>query len=242
MISALRLFQSTLPVWGATMRIAEDNVIDQFQSTLPVWGATHSPEQCRWRFQISIHAPRVGSDEGKHYTAYDATQFQSTLPVWGATTNFLAAITPIVISIHAPRVGSDHFEMTDNPGLSISIHAPRVGSDCHWWTFISYFMDFNPRSPCGERPDFQDFVRPPPSFQSTLPVWGATPQMIVIPRLRFTFQSTLPVWGATGWRTSTHIKIIQDFNPRSPCGERQQIYTNKCLQICTFYTIFKCIY
>ncbi|EDN01977.1 hypothetical protein BACCAP_00010 [Pseudoflavonifractor capillosus ATCC 29799] len=32
------------------------------------------------------------------------------------------------------------------------------------------------------------------------------------------------------------------FNPRSPCGERQQIYTNKYLQICAFYTIFKCIY
>lgn len=44
---------------------------------------------------------------------------------------------------------------------------------------------------------------------------------------------TCPPSGS-GWRPY--------FNPRSPCGERQQIYTNKYLQICAFYTIFKCIY
>ena len=56
-------FQSTLPVWGATMFCAKGMMrVEIFQSTLPVWGATWWAE--------------AGSS---------ATTFQSTLPVWGAT-------------------------------------------------------------------------------------------------------------------------------------------------------------
>ena len=33
------------------------------------------------------------------------------------------------------------------------------------------------------------------------------------------FQSTLPVWGATG-EIANRVAGIDDFNPRSPCGER----------------------
>ena len=56
--------------------------------------------------EISIHAPRVGSDLGGN-----------RVPV------------NISISIHAPRVGSDFREMHEYQYLTISIHAPRVGSD-----------------------------------------------------------------------------------------------------------------
>ena len=34
---------------------------------------------------ISIHAPRVGSDYGKSAKSNYVPKFQSTLPVWGAT-------------------------------------------------------------------------------------------------------------------------------------------------------------
>ena len=58
------LFQSTLPVWGATtVLIVAAGAIWQFQSTLPVWGATC--RECEY--------------------AKNAKVFQSTLPVWGAT-------------------------------------------------------------------------------------------------------------------------------------------------------------
>ena len=57
------LFQSTLPVWGATKDRKGLEKVVKFQSTLPVWGATQ-PMQSR--------ALRL--------------LFQSTLPVWGATT------------------------------------------------------------------------------------------------------------------------------------------------------------
>ena len=59
----IQIFQSTLPVWGATFDVFCALVYVGFQSTLPVWGAT--PGQIEASFtsiSISIHAPRVGSD------------------------------------------------------------------------------------------------------------------------------------------------------------------------------------
>ena len=35
-------FQSTLPVWGATLGRGVSLSLDVFQSTLPVWGATNN--------------------------------------------------------------------------------------------------------------------------------------------------------------------------------------------------------
>ena len=55
-------FQSTLPVWGATRILKPRRRMSIFQSTLPVWGATDPLRGFRRRHQISIHAPRVGSD------------------------------------------------------------------------------------------------------------------------------------------------------------------------------------
>ena len=56
-------FQSTLPVWGATewTDLHANNI--KFQSTLPVWGATVKQRPGVMRHAISIHAPRVGSDD-----------------------------------------------------------------------------------------------------------------------------------------------------------------------------------
>ena len=56
-----------------------------FQSTLPVWGATYALICDQWFRDISIHAPRVGSDRCDCGKEIVVLQFQSTLPVWGAT-------------------------------------------------------------------------------------------------------------------------------------------------------------
>ena len=102
-----------------------------FQSTLPVWGATcFQADQERRLGTISIHAPRVGSDVSQIPIVVSSTRFQSTLPVWGATTPSPVLLVNSDISIHAPRVGSDNS----------SIRTRQSG------------RNFNPRSPCGERP------------------------------------------------------------------------------------------
>ena len=62
-------FQSTLPAWGATGCRQVKQADDKFQSTLPAWGATrHIRFQGCWQL-ISIHAPRMGSDEKSLYTS-----------------------------------------------------------------------------------------------------------------------------------------------------------------------------
>ena len=148
-----------------------------FQSTLPVWGATVTGD------------PDTPAK----------VEFQSTLPVWGATTA-PTTIKPIPrdfnprspcgerqalavygraaarISIHAPRVGSDARQVSWASDIRISIHAPRVGSDINVRPTEEY---------CS-------------SFQSTLPVWGATKASSGLAGYSWRFQSTLPVWGATG--------------------------------------------
>ena len=58
------------------------------------------------RWNISIHAPRTGSD-----------------------TKYQRDVTIVIISIHAPRTGSDESCWRRYPRGHISIHAPRTGSD-----------------------------------------------------------------------------------------------------------------
>ena len=78
------VFQSTLPAWGATGVGHRLKCYYKFQSTLPAWGATYRRPQDDAQGEISIHAPRVGSD-----------------------TIIMSMIDRLLISIHAPRVGSD---------------------------------------------------------------------------------------------------------------------------------------
>ena len=130
LVRIIEIFQSTLPARGATAAEAVSGCCRTFQSTLPARGATaqatppaiaqahfnpRSPhgERPTWGAKkyasedISIHAPRTGSDLGSKLL-----QVQ------------------INISIHAPRTGSDtDGSFVEAVTLGISIHAPRTGSD-----------------------------------------------------------------------------------------------------------------
>ena len=213
------IFQSTLPVGGATIsalsvgRSVPDfnprspcgattppfshSSYAVFQSTLPVWGATRTsglfPGGMRY------FNPRSPCGERRNYPddGQDSLLFQSTLPVWGATSQTSSGSQPE--------------------------------------------RNFNPRSPCGERPTGYWSCTAARIFQSTLPVWGATLPLGLL-SLLLGFQSTLPVWGATyrpGIESGLGVISIHaprvgsdpghfhgggrplDFNPRSPCGERR---------------------
>ncbi len=97
-----RLFQSTLPVRGATRANPRSTPDCGFQSTLPVRGATCVIRGRVRRLIISIHAPRAGSDR-----AMDDT----------------GVLNPI--SIHAPRAGSDpRFEKAGLESLYFNPRSP----------------------------------------------------------------------------------------------------------------------
>ena len=124
--------------------------------------------------EISIHAPRVGSDRSSRYQCLLPGAFQSTLPVWGATGLTPVLIYWVPISIHAPRVGSDRgHDLHKVRHRAFQSTLPVWGATLE--TGSSLVCDI---------------------FQSTLPVWGATYQQ-GIERFWSRFQSTLPVWGAT---------------------------------------------
>ena len=114
----MKRFQSTLPVWGATKILSFIQLamfyfnprspcgerprhtfiageLTKFQSTLPVWGATPVRALYILARAISIHAPRVGSDN-----------------------KYLQDDKQAHISIHAPRVGSDSNAGRDSKGRS----------------------------------------------------------------------------------------------------------------------------
>ena len=86
-----RGFQSTLPVWGATVATALCMITSVFQSTLPVWGATTLRTG---ELQVKLHFnPRSPCGERQLWLPHTGMEviFQSTLPVWGATR---AAVLP----------------------------------------------------------------------------------------------------------------------------------------------------
>ena len=190
---------------------------------------------------ISIHAPRVGSDPTGPGRPYGGTYFN-------------------------PRSPCGERPQRPGPGVrtpGISIHAPRVGSDWDPHGHPHGRRNFNPRSPCGERQMAFWWSYPPPHFNPRSPC-GERPSHLLLSHIQFIFQSTLPVWGATppdpagrlAGRISIHAPrvgsdtpVTKDqltrgeisihaprvgsdrgapwasprttyFNPRSPCGER----------------------
>ena len=78
-----------------------------FQSTLPAWGAT--PARGNTTGTSTNFNPR--SPHGERLSIAGSIMeniaFQSTLPAWGATLTGLVIAGLVHISIHAPRMGSD---------------------------------------------------------------------------------------------------------------------------------------
>ncbi len=192
-----------------------------FQSTPPVWGATLTTCGFRETQNISIHAPRVGGDPGCMTASRAIFYFNPRPPCggrpcrgisWAGTALYFNPRPPCggrpslvhqvddagSISIHAPRVGGDSRAPYHPPGPGISIHAPRVGGDF----------------------TVKDDVSKLSKFQSTPPVWGATEEWTST-STPWSFQSTPPVWGATSAWTMG-LPLRQNFNPRPPCGGRPQ--------------------
>ena len=122
--------------------------------------------------------------------------FQSTLPMRGATFRGFAGIILFIFQSTLPMRGATSVHFGDNAVTLISIHAPHAGSDFEKFHFVHAALDFNPRSPCGERRKSLVASWVDGLFQSTLPMRGATLSTPAISVLKI-FQSTLPMRGAT---------------------------------------------
>ena len=146
-------FQSTLPGWGAT--IGDDVFLrgDDISIHAPRMGSDSQTSMSSLpSLVISIHAPRMGSDMVLPLTVVSTVLFQSTLPGWGATRQGVLRKPRLQISIHAPRMGSDFTDRKRTVNLELfQSTLPGWGATPEATHEIPVFTNFNPRSPDGER-------------------------------------------------------------------------------------------
>ena len=147
--------------------------------------------------EISIHAPRTGSDAAQN----------------------LRLVSLRFISIHAPRTGSDEMNTTlETMQENFNPRSPHGERHHLRGQAGAGSLHFNPRSPHGERPTNSRQRASTCSFQSTLPARGAT--------IGFQIKSAAPAdfnpRSPHGERRESHTRHAtrMDFNPRSPHGER----------------------
>ena len=136
----------------------------------------------------------------------------------GATTTFSHAKRLIRISIHAPHAGSDVRDGIVLPLVMISIHAPHAGSDGRACSSPGFYAISIHAPHAGSDEGLVFVVKTVLTFQSTLPMRGATKKCLSLSG-RLKFQSTLPMRGATRLNRKQRLEEGY-FNPRSPCGER----------------------
>ena len=139
-------------MWGATPAVVPPEAAAEISIHAPRVGSDNQLKRDDPYIFISIHAPRVGSDSFRLAATDNVAEFQSTLPVWGAT--LLWAKSRRLSKNFNPRSPCGERPVV-KWGYSlregISIHAPRVGSDYAWQWCHAGRENFNPRSPCGER-------------------------------------------------------------------------------------------
>ena len=165
-----------------------------FQSTLPSRGATRFYLQTALVHKFQSTLPSRGAT-WRSLAYMGIIGFQSTLPSRGATGRVCRPACPLEISIHAPLAGSDYEYIESAFDAGISIHAPLAGSD---W--------------------FEASKSENKEFQSTLPSRGATAMdPWWLRTLAISIHAPLAGSDCCGRRGHQHG---QDFNPRSPRGER----------------------
>ena len=100
-----------------------------FQSTLPAWGATGGMVRRKREPEISIHAPRMGSDIVTTAAASNVLYFNPRSP-HGERQKSASELCPFghfnPRSPHGERLSSEFGRVAS---FAISIHAPRMGSD-----------------------------------------------------------------------------------------------------------------
>ena len=168
---------------------------------------------------ISIHALLAESDTLSLNSFPNFLDFNPRSPC-GERPSSVSGLPQIgQISIHALLAESDPANSGNLPFKWISIHALLAESDhicCHK---ITSLINFNPRSPCGERhPSPGSSPGPLPNFNPRSPCGERLGDKRPNTDLRQISIHALLAESdqrCRDWRTGSYY-----FNPRSPCGER----------------------
>ena len=164
----------------------------------PRKGSDQSPDRPVLVIHISIHAPRKGSDVWRSRIATLSTAFQSTLPARGATR-----------TLPSRQKTPGYFNPRSPQGERL---VRRVGND--------FICQFQSTLPARGATSTSQSTSEGTTFQSTLPARGATFRALLTVK-PVVFQSTLPARGATYLFSQTPLKsLISIHAPRKgsdPC-------------------------
>ena len=115
--------------------------------------------------------------------------------------------------------------------LIISTHAPLAGRDVGQTYRIALSTIFQPTRPLRGATFMVGDVFSSMIFQPTRPLRGATNGRVILEKKGEEFQPTRPLRGAT-WLLVLILCFLLYFNPRAPCGARQQKCTNHYAHFC----------
>ena len=217
------VFQSALPLRGATARRQKAHRDNVFQSALPLRGATYSQAMNQTALNISIRAPLAGSDLAQRRRGARAVRISIRAPLAGSDakcqlrTLWTLHFNPRSpcgerrqavgrrdgvwdISIRAPLAGSDGRAQHREPNRRISIRAPLAGSDLASPCGGRLKVHFNPRSPCGERQHVLSHGTVNAVISIRAPLAGSDVVNVNSADIAAIFQSALPLRGATAPR------------------------------------------
>ena len=238
------IFQPTLPARGATGQTYTRRLVNQISTHAPRTGSdrppppletdtqaisTHAPRTgsdrsgcpagCvrQW---ISTHAPRTGSDKVRIPREAYCIVFQPTLPARGATHHLRPRHGPHPRhfnprSPHGERPGPHSTNMN---AISFQPTLPARGATTCSTPCARRIANFNPRSPHGERRTTTTDSLFSIAFQPTLPARGATNRLHEL-LAKLAISTHAPRTGSDG-SGGTAGAEAENFNPRSPHGER----------------------
>ena len=174
-------------------------------------------------FRISTHAPRTGSDLRVRRRHPLPGKFQPTLPARGATPGFAKRGTKRSISTHAPRTGSDQIPQTTLPAVrQFQPTLPARGATSTSGINSAGSIDFNPRSPHGERRGQNPFQHEANYFNPRSPHGERLPCGIC-GKQHMEISTHAPRTGSDARQRHCQAPASY-FNPRSPHGERRDQY------------------
>ena len=203
---------------------------------------------------VSIHAPRVGSDDDGSCGHETPNSFNPRSPRGERPSPACELTEDEPVSIHAPRVGSDDTSneghQTDKKFQSTlpawgATRVSAVGQTAARWfqstlpawgatcppTALSARMRVSIHAPrVGSDAEGWGALSAAFVFQSTLPAWGATSNGTSWQPFGGLFQSTLPAWGATADEVNRSFasgKYDTVANPSRQClSSRTRAYVN----------------
>ena len=136
----------------------------------------------------------------------------------------------VMISTHAPLAGRDPNQQKLKQNKRISTHAPLAGRDFYAAAGFPWNKYFNPRAPCGARQAAQWILLADILISTHAPLAGRD-QTEVKSENKEEISTHAPLAGRDT-PTGRASDASKNFNPRAPCGARQQKCTNHYAHFC----------